>query len=219
MFLVIEQVLDRAEVTALRAAAESLDFADGGATAGRFARAVKANDQAVASPGLEAIQAKVAARLDAHPVFRSAARPRGMSRLILSRYREGQTYGLHVDDALMGGLRTDLSFTLFLSDPETYDGGALIVEDTAEARAFRPAAGDLILYPSTTLHRVEPVTRGTRLAVVGWVMSWIRTAEQREILFDLDRAIEAAHAEAGKSALFNVLAKTRSNLIRMWAGA
>ena len=112
-----------------------------------------------------------------------------------------------------------LSKALFLSEPETYDGGALIAEDALESRAFKPGAGDLILYPSTTLHRVEAVTRGTRLAVVGWAMSWIRTAEQREILFDLDRSIEEVHAQGGKSALFDTLAKTRSNLIRQWAGA
>lgn len=116
-----------------------------------------------------------------------------------------------------GGLRTDLSFTLFLCDPASHDGGALVTEDTLETRAIRPGAGDLILYPSTTLHRVEPVTRGERLAVVGWVKSLIRRADQREILFDLDQAVEAAHALEGKSAQFDRLAKTRANLIRMWA--
>ena len=218
MFLVLDAVLDKAEVAAMVAAAADLTFADGKTTAGRFAREVKANDQAVASDGLQAIEAKVTAVLAGHALFQSAARPKAVSRLILSRYREGQTYGLHVDDALMGGLRTDLSFTLFLSNPDSYDGGALIVEDMVESRAFKPGAGDLILYPSTTLHRVEPVTRGTRLAVVGWVQSWIRSAEQREILFDLDRSIAEVHAQGGKSALFDRLAKTRSNLIRQWAG-
>ena len=219
MLLVLEALLGRAELAAIRDAARDLDYADGKATAGRFARAVKANDQAMPSPELEAIRARGTAALAAHPVFQSAARPRALTPLILSRYRAGQSYGLHVDDALMAGVRTDLSFTLFLSEPESYDGGALIIEDTAEARAFRPAAGDLILYPSTTLHRVAPVTRGERLALVGWVQSWIRGAEQREILFDLDRAIEEVHARDGKSALFDTLAKTRSNLIRQWAGA
>lgn len=217
MFLLLDQVLSKAEVAAIRASAQDLPFGDGKATAGRFVREVKSNDQAAPSPGLEAIQAKVAAALAANGLFQSAVRPRAMTRLILSRYREGQTYGLHVDDALMGGVRTDLSFTLFLNEPDTYEGGALIVEDTAEARAFKPEAGDLILYPSTTLHRVEPVSRGERLAVVGWVQSWIRSAEQREILFDLDRSIDEVFAAQGKSALFDRLAKTRSNLIRRWA--
>lgn len=215
--LVIQGLIPPAEAAVLREAARELDFADGKATAGRFAREVKANDQAAPSPEREAILARVERALRENGLFRSAARPRAISPLILSRYREGQTYGLHVDDAVMGGLRTDLSFTLFLCDPASYDGGALVIEDTLETRAIRPGAGDLILYPSTTLHRVEPVTRGERLAVVGWVQSQIRRADQREILFDLDQAVEAAHAREGKSAQFDRLAKTRANLIRMWA--
>jgi PKHD-type hydroxylase len=217
MMLVIQGLIPPAEAAVLREAARELDFADGKATAGRFAREVKANDQAAPSPEREAILARVERALRENGLFRSAARPRAISPLILSRYREGQTYGLHVDDAVMGGLRTDLSFTLFLCDPASYDGGALVIEDTLETRAIRPGAGDLILYPSTTLHRVEPVTRGERLAVVGWVQSQIRRADQREILFDLDQAVEAAHAREGKSAQFDRLAKTRANLIRMWA--
>ena len=117
----------------------------------------------------------------------------------------------------MQGLRTDLSFTLFLSESESYDGGALVIADTAEERAFRLAPGALLLYPSTTLHRVERVTRGTRLCLVGWVQSWIRDAGQREILFDLDRAIADLLAREGKTPLLDTLTKTRSNLIRMWA--
>jgi PKHD-type hydroxylase len=140
-----------------------------------------------------------------------------LTQLILSRYRTGQTYGLHVDDALMQGLRTDLSFTLFLSDPETYDGGALIIEDAFEARAIKPAAGDLFLYPATTLHRVEPVTSGQRLAVVGWVQSLVRDPGQRDILFDVDQAVEYTFTTEGKSPQFDRLSKTRSNLLRLWA--
>lgn len=217
MFVAIEGVLTPGEAAALRTAAAALDFADGRATAGRFARRIKANDQAVASPGLEAIQTKVTAALARHPVFASAARPKAMTTLVLSRYRQGQTYGIHVDDALMQGIRTDLSFTLFLSDPESYEGGALVVADTVEERAFKLAAGGLILYPSTTLHRVEPVSSGTRLCVVGWVQSWIRSGDEREILFDLDRAIADLSAREGKQDLLGTLTKTRSNLLRKWA--
>lgn len=217
MLLVIESVLTPVEAQVLREAAGGLRFDDGRKTAGRFAATVKANDQAVPGPELDAVLTKVEAALAGNALFRSAARPKAMTRLILSRYREGQTYGLHVDDAMMGGLRTDLSFTLFLAPVESYDGGALIIEDSFEARAIKLNPGDMILYPSTTLHRVEPVTRGERLAVVGWVQSLIRQDAQREILFDLDMAIESAHASQGKSALFDSLAKTRSNLLRMWA--
>lgn len=219
MLLVIEKLLTAIEVQVLREAASGLQFDDGRKTAGRFAAEVKANDQAAPSPELAAVLAKVETALAANALFRSAARPKALTRLILSRYRTGQTYGLHVDDALMAGLRTDLSFTLFLAEPDSYDGGALIIEDTFEARAIKLNPGDLILYPSTTLHRVEPVTRGERLAVVGWAQSLIRRADQREILFDLDQAVESTFAAKGKSPLFDSLAKTRSNLLRMWAEA
>lgn len=216
MLLVIEGVLSAVEAQVLREAAADLPFEDGARTAGRFARAVKANDQAAPGAERDALLAKVERALAANPVFRAAARPRALTPLILSRYRNGQTYGLHVDDAMMGGLRTDLSFTLFLSDPGTYDGGALILEDRFEARAVKLSAGDMILYPSTSLHRVEPVTAGERLAVVGWVQSLVRQADRREILFDLDQAIETLHGAEGKSPLFDTLSRTRSNLLRMW---
>ena len=217
--IVIAQVLSKAEVEVARAVAASLSFADGRATAGRIARQVKANDQAVSSPERDAILDKAKQAILAHPVFAAAARPRAMTPLILSRYRVGQTYGLHVDDAIMQGLRTDLSFTLFLSDPATYAGGALVVEDDFAPREVKLAAGDLILYPSTSLHRVSPVTDGERLAIVGWVESWIRGAAEREVLFDLDQALATIEATDGKSAVYDTIAKTRSNLLRLWAGA
>ena len=217
MMLVIQALITPVEAQVLREAATELAFDDGRKTAGRFAAAVKANDQASPSPELDAVLAKVGAALAGNTVFRSAARPKALTRLILSRYRQGQTYGLHVDDALMQGLRTDLSFTLFLAEPASYDGGALIIEDSFEARAIKLNPGDMILYPSTTLHRVEEVTRGERLAVVGWAQSLIRSADQREILFDLDRAIDTIHTQDGKSTLCDSLTKTRSNLLRLWA--
>ena len=213
MFLTIPDLLTAAEVAAIQQAARSMPFGDGRATAGRYAQAVKANDQASPSPALDALNEKVSGALTRHPVFASAVRPRVMTRLILSRYGQGQTYGSHVDDALMQGLRTDVSFTLFLSDPDTYDGGELVVQDTLEDRAIRLTPGSLVIYPSTSLHRVAPVTRGTRLAVVGWAQSWVRSVEQREILFDLDRSIVAL--DAGD--LRETLLKTKSNLLRMWA--
>jgi PKHD-type hydroxylase len=216
MMLVIEGLIAPAEIAVLRDAAGALAFDDGKKTAGRFVREIKANDQAATSPERDAILVRVERALRDNALFRSAARPKALTPLILSRYREGQTYGLHVDDAVMGALRTDLSFTLFLAEPEQYDGGALIIEDHFESRAVKLSAGDLLLYPSTSLHRVEPVTRGERLVVVGWVQSLIRRSDQREILFDLDQTIEAVHAAEGKSSTFDALAKTRSNLLRMW---
>jgi PKHD-type hydroxylase len=130
---------------------------------------------------------KVEQALLHHEVFVAAARPKRLVRLLISRYEPGMTYGTHVDDALMDGVRPDLSFTLFLSDPATYEGGALVIEDTYGERMVKLPAGELILYPSTTLHRVDPVTSGVRLAAVGWVRSYVRDPEHREILFDLRR--------------------------------
>ena len=178
--LAIPGILTSAEVTVLREAARDLPFGDGAATAGARARKVKANDQAAPSAGRDALLRKAETALHAHPVFTAGARPRRMTPLILSRYREGQTYGLHVDDALMGGIRTDLSFTLFLSDPESYEGGALEIEDGYGTRSVKLPAGAVFLYPSTTLHRVAPVTSGERLAVVGWIESWIRDPAERD---------------------------------------
>jgi len=217
MILAVDGVLTPAEVSAAWDTAATLAFDDGRATAGRYAREVKANDQATPSKKRDALLNTVRDRIADHDVFATAARPRAFAPLILSRYRAGQTYGLHVDDALMQGLRTDVAFTLFLSDPDTYDGGALAIEDAFEAREIKLPAGSLVLYPATTLHRVTPVTRGKRLAIVGWAQSWVRAAGQREILFDLERAVRQAHAEGGKSDLFDTLARTRSNLLRMWA--
>ncbi len=217
MFMVIGNVLSDADLALVRGAVGKLDFVDGRSTAGRFAATVKANEQATATAARDSILELVRQRLLAHPVFASAARPLRFAPMLVSRYRHGMEYGLHVDDAIMGGTRTDLSFTLAISDPADYDGADLIVEDTFEPRAVRLNAGDLVLYPSTTLHRVAPVTRGERLAVVGWVTSQIRDCGQREMLFDLDRAVNEVFAREGKSALFDTLAKTRSNLIRMWA--
>ena len=216
MLLAIEGVLDPGQAAILGAAAAQLTFEDGARTAGRFARTVKANDQAAATPERDAVLAQVTKALAGNVLFRSAARPKAMTPLILSRYRTGQTYGLHVDDAFMAGIRTDLSFTLFLADPASYDGGALIIEDQFESRAVKLSAGEMLLYPSTSLHRVEPVTRGERLAVVGWVQSLVRQQDRREILLDLDQMIETVHVADGKSAVFDTLAKTRSNLLRMW---
>jgi PKHD-type hydroxylase len=218
MFHVIGGLFDSPTLDALTEAAASLTFEDGAATAGALARRVKANAQAAKTPERDAVLRKVESALLANAHFASAARPRAFARTVVSHYTKGQTYGLHVDDALMAGSRTDLSFTLFLSDPDSYEGGALVISDRVEDRAFKLSAGELILYPSDTLHRVEPVTSGERLAVVGWVTSWVREPDRREILFDLDAAISAELAGTNDAEQILRLARTRSNLIRMWAG-
>ncbi len=216
MAVILTDLLMDVETTALRQAVAALDFEPGARTAGRIAQAVKDNEQAVAGPARDGILAKVQNVLLAHPVFQALAIPKGFARLVVSRTSGGGHYGDHIDNALMGGQRADLSFTLFLSDPDSYDGGALTISDRLEDRQFRLNAGELILYASDTLHRVEPVTRGERYVVIGWVTSHIRDLRQREILFDLASAIATAEA-AGDTAQVQLLAKSRSNLIRMWA--
>lgn len=176
------------------------------------------------APAVKGALAKIEKALRAHPVFCSAARPRAITKLLVSRYESGMTYGRHVDDALMGGRRSDLSFTLFLSEPESYEGGELVIERSEGERGVKLPAGQLVLYPSRTLHRVEPVRAGVRLAAVGWIESQVRSGEQREILFDLDRSIEllrGAGAEGGaaQEEALDLLLKTRSNLLRDWIEA
>lgn len=217
MLHLLENLFDAARLGALQEAVGALDYEDGTRTAGALARRVKHNAQAAPSPGRDAVFAMVQDALLAHPMFQSAARPKAFVRLIASRYEGGQAYGTHVDDAIMAGGRTDISFTLFLSDPDTYTGGGLVMQDRAEDRMVRLPAGGLVLYPSDTLHRVEPVTDGTRFAIVGWVTSWLRDPRQREILFDLDAAVTDAANGGASPPQLDRLAQIRSNLLRMWA--
>lgn len=216
MILQIEKLLDEERLRIIRDEhlREQDTFVSGKLTAGWAAKAVKNNDQ---STGLAAdtVIAEVRDKLLANSVFKSVARPREIMGMLVSRYRQGMAYGSHVDDALMQGKRTDLSFTVFLSAPETYDGGELVIEDNDGDNAIKLAAGSVVIYPTTSLHRVAEVTRGERLVVVGWVRSFIRHAAHREILFDLDQTI-AALQNADRSILNRVF-KTRNNLLRMWA--
>jgi PKHD-type hydroxylase len=214
MILCIDGVLDAAALAETVQALKRLRFADGAATAGWHARDVKRNLQA---GGGEALRRALAARIEAHELFRLAARPRRLSPLLISRYDVGMGYGPHVDDALMGDLRTDLAFTLFLGAPEGYDGGELVLDSTAGEQAFKLAAGALVLYPATTLHRVEAVTRGTRFAAVGWAQSLVRDPARRELLFDLDTARRAMFEQDGKTAAFDLVSKSLANLLRQWA--
>lgn len=217
MTLVLSGLLTPIELNILQEAAAALEFGDGARTAGRLAKSVKANQQAADTPATRAVLGKVEAALTKHPVFLSAARPKAFVRLMVSRYHPGHSYGTHVDDALMGGKRSDLSFTLFLSDPDSYEGGALVIQDRLEDRAIRLSAGEMVLYPSTSLHRVAPVSSGTRLAVVGWITSFVRDPAQRELLMDLDEAVLAEEQSGGNAEQLARLARTRSNLLRMWA--
>ena len=218
MQIVIGSVLSAAEVKAATAALARARFVDGRDTAGFAARTVKHNAQTDASDrSLETTRRLVAERILGNEVFRLAVRPKALSPLLFSRYDTGMTYGSHVDDALMQGMRSDVSFTLFLSDPKTYRGGELVIESAAGEEEVKLAAGSLVAYPSTSLHRVNAVSRGVRLAAVGWARSFIREAARRELLFDLDTARRTMFARAGKSQEFDLVSKSLANLMRMWA--
>ncbi|OYX31002.1 MAG: Fe2+-dependent dioxygenase [Caulobacterales bacterium 32-69-10] len=216
--IVLADVLDRRQVLALREGLAAAPFRDGRETAGPAAEQVKSNQQARGDdPGVVALARMVRLALEIHPTVQTLVRPVRWSGLMFSRYGLGQSYGMHVDNAAVYDpagwpVRTDFSFTLFLSDPETYEGGGLVVRDLTGDREFRPAAGSAVLYATGQLHRVEPVTRGERLACVGWMQSLLRRPDQREILFDLEQVREGL--DPGDSTL--LLDKAIGNLLRLW---
>ena len=217
--IVLADVLSRQQVLAVREGLAVAPFRDGRVTAGAAAERVKSNEQARGDdPGVIALGRTVRLALETHPLVRTLVRPVRWSSLMFSRYRPGQQYGVHADNAAMydeGGwpLRTDISFTLFLSDATTYEGGALLVRDLAGDREFRPEAGSAVLYQTGQLHSVTPVSSGVRLACVGWVQSLVRRPDQREILFDLERVRKGLGPD--DSSL--LLDKTIGNLLRMWS--
>ena len=216
MLLSIADVLSVADLEEMRAGLATATFVDGKATAGWSARLVKSNLQASRGPELERVRGLVDTRLREPPVFALAVRPKTILGPMFSRYEPGHAYGAHVDDALMGGVRTDVSFTLFLAEPDSYDGGELVIDTAAGEEAFKLPAGSVVAYPASTLHRVMPVTRGARLAAVGWVRSFVRDPARRELLFDLETARRRLFDRDGKSAESNLLAKCAANLVRMW---
>ena len=221
MILCIDKVLTDDQLQRIRQTLDASDFRDGRETAGWHARTVKRNQQASSQePAIAALRDEVMQTLSAHTLFQIAARPRRMKPVMFSRYQQGMTYGNHVDDAVMptpqGPMRTDLSFTIFLGDPDSYEGGELVTETTQGEQRFKLPAGSMILYPSSTLHRVDPVTQGQRLAAVGWLQSQVRQPEQREVLFDLDTTRRQIFERDGKTAEFDSISKSLANLLRMW---
>lgn len=219
MMLQIADVLDAPTTAAMRdALAAQARFEAGAATAGWHARLVKHNLQATPDDGeVQGVLRKAEAALRAHPVFRAAVQPRTFIRVMVNRYESGMEYGPHVDAALIDGERADVSFTVFLCDPQSYDGGELIVDGPDAERRVKLAAGSAVVYPATSLHRVTPVTKGMRLAVVGWVRSHVRRGEEREILFDLENSLAQVFEQDGKTPLFDRLTKVHANLLRLWS--
>lgn len=214
--LVIQNVLQAEELAELRAFLKSAPFVDGKVTAPGAVK--KSNRQADQDdPAVKAHSEKLIDVLGKSKLFQLYTRPVRYSAVLFNAYGVGETYGLHIDEPLMGQdtpirLRTDFSFTLFLSAPEEYEGGELVVAAVEGDRKFKLRAGDMVVYSTGAIHRVNPVVSGERLAAIGWVQSLIRGSDQRGIVFDLSR-IRSSIPDADTRL---VLEKAISNLIRLW---
>jgi PKHD-type hydroxylase len=210
----------------VRAIVDGGEWIDGNATSGHQSALAKRNRQLdEAGAAAREAGAIVVEALQANPTFIAAALPARIFPPLFNRYGAGEAFGIHVDNAVRlgpGGLRvrSDLSATLFLTDPDAYDGGELTVEDRAGAQAVKLPAGHMLLYPASSLHRVEPVTRGTRTACFFWVQSMVRDDGARRILFDLDTAVRQVAALEGHDARPVIeLTGVYHNLLRRWAEA
>jgi len=225
MLLHIPQVLTPAELRRARDILAHAPWGDGRMTAGQQSAMAKNNQQLpeICEATLQ-LQALVLPALQRHPLFFSAALPREISPPLFNRYGgAANSFGNHVDSAVRylrdggGRVRTDVSCTLFLSDPDEYDGGELTMEDTFGQQRVKLPAGDLIVYPGHSVHRVEPVTRGHRLASYFWVQSMVRSAEQRRLLFDMDSHLMSLRSRLGEADPAAIgLTGTYHNLLRMW---
>lgn len=226
MLLVIPGVLDAAALAELRALldAPQAEWVDGRVTAGHQGAQVKANQQvdersATAQRGA----AIVAAALERNPSFISAALPNVLYPPMFNRYAGGMEFGAHVDGGVRlhphdgRKLRTDLSATLFLSDPDSYDGGELVVEGASGTSSVKLPAGDMVLYPATTVHRVTPVTRGVRVASFFWVQSLVADAGERQLMFQLDAAIQRLALTSADESARIALVGIYHNLLRKWS--
>lgn len=225
MLVQIPEVLTAAELEEVRRIVTAAEWVDGNVTSGAQAALAKRNRQLPEdSPAAIRAGRIVLDALGRNPLFVAAALPAKVWPPLFNRYAGGERFGLHVDNAVRvkrGGverLRSDVSGTLFLSDPESYDGGELTIEDSYGAHMVKLAAGDLVLYPASSLHHVTPVTSGERIASFFWVQSMVRDELQRRVLFDLDVSVQRLAGEFGRAhASVVALTGTYHNLLRMWA--
>ncbi|MGN6268955.1 MAG: Fe2+-dependent dioxygenase [Sphingomonas sp.] len=225
MLIAIPDVLTSDELTQVRATIDPADWIDGNATSGAQSALAKRNRQlAEDSPAAREAGALVLDALGRSPLFVAAALPLKVFPPLFNRYEGGEAFGAHVDTAVRirrGSdfrVRADLSATLFLDDPASYDGGELVVEDTFGEQRVKLPAGHLVLYPASSIHRVEPVTRGTRTAAFFWAQSMVRDDAERRLLFELDTAVQDVAAAAGQGAPATIkLTGIYHNLLRRWA--
>lgn len=225
MMLQIPDVLTPEQVAQCRVVLDAASWVDGNATSGFQAALAKANLQLPQdSEAAITVGEAILAALDRSRLFVAAALPRTILPPMFNRYGEGMGFGDHIDNAVRRNpstgapIRTDLSATLFLAEPDAYDGGELVVEDSYGSHLVKLPAGSMILYPASSLHRVTPVTRGERVASFFWIQSLVRDDAQRSLLFDMDVAIQRLSLEVGPAhASVLTLTGTYHNLLRMWA--
>lgn len=224
MLIVISGLLTPDEVRQCRLALLEAQWEDGLNTAGYLAAEVKKNQQLpLDHPVGKELGAQIMRRLAAHPQFIAAALPARILPPRFNRYEGGETYGNHIDNAIFNipgteqRIRSDVSSTLFLSAPDEYDGGELVIEDTYGSQEIKLAAGDLVVYPGTSLHRVNPVTRGLRLGAFFWTQSMVRSAQHRAMLWELDQSIQRLAQQEVAAPELARLSGVYHNLIREWA--
>ena len=223
MLVHVPEVLSRDQVAAFRRALDAAEWTDGRETVGAQGARVKRNLQLPdASPLREQLGRQLLAALAAIPLFHAATLPVRILPPRFNRYEGGGQYGFHVDGAVMavgGGeqMRSDVSCTLFLAEPDEYDGGELVISDTYGEHEVKLPAGDLIVYPSSSLHKVQPVTRGARIAAFFWVQSLVRDDGERRLLFELDASIQALTQAGADAAAVLQLSGVYHNLLRRWA--
>lgn len=226
MLLRIPEVLSRDELAKIRRALDAADWADGRETVGVQGAQVKRNEQlADGSPLKIELGRIVLAALDRNPLFFAAALPQRTMPPRFNRYQGGGNYGFHIDGSVMRldhaeartWLRSDISCTLFISEPDEYDGGELMVSDTYGEHSIKLPAGDMVIYPSSSLHQITPVTRGARLASFFWVQSMVRDDSQRRMLFEMDTSIETLRRSGADTASVLRLTGVYHNLLRRWA--
>ena len=224
MLIRIPRVLNNAQIEQSREALERADWTDGKETAGYLSMRVKNNLQVPdGHPVARRLGDMILDALDRNPLFVSAALPHKVLPPFFNRYSGGQAYGDHVDGAIRPvpgtrhRVRTDLSATLFLSAPEDYDGGELVIQDTFGPRRVKLPAGDMVLYPGTSVHHVEPVTRGARLASFFWIQSMVREDQKRALLFELDGIVQQLGRDLPNNEKAVQLAGIYHNLLRLWA--
>ncbi len=223
MLLSIPQVLNKDQVAQARAILESAEWIDGSVTAGYQSTLAKNNIQLPEeSEASRQVGDMILEALALQPIFMSAALPSKIFPPLFNCYQNGHAFGEHIDNAVRHvkgvpvKIRTDLSMTLFLSEPEEYDGGELIVQDTYGEHSVKLTAGDMVLYPSTSLHRVTAVTRGQRLSSFFWLQSMVARDDQRSLLFDLDTAIQQLRESSDDDSALIKLTGVYHNLLRQW---